>query len=241
MKINIPIGNSELRFTTFPNPSKWGNRKGAFVASVQYGNRVNPDKLAEIIAANSGKNEIEARAMLNYVCSAVFDEVAKGNFVDLGILQIGLSISGVLPTANAPFDEAKNKVNVTFRASKHLSSAVRKLKPINMTVVGDEKPILYEVMADGGPKKNVILPNVRIVANIVHAEINVDAADEGIWLETLDGEKVYKAEIVKTNRVTDYFRFNGELEPGKYRLAFYSRNGNPSAGVAVVKRIVEVM
>ena len=231
------VGSNELGFVALQNPSRWGEKKGSFVASVHYRERVNLDSLAAVIAKRSNRHIADVNAILNHLCSAVADEVAMGNFVDLGIVQIGLSISGTLKTINAPFDPAVNKVNVKAAPTRRLSAVAKSLKPVNVTAF--EKPIVHEVCPDGG-EPNTVIANVRIIVNLERAKIDLDAADEGIWLETLDGEKVHRAEVTYSDPAVAYFRFNEPIAPGKYRLAIYCRNGDPAAGISAVRRIVTV-
>jgi len=233
--------NTTISFTTHENKARQGAKKGPCIGYITHNGTLGGDSLAQTLAKKTGYTDIQARAFVGALADVVTEGLASGNAIDFGPFQLRLAIKGTFPAANAPFDPAKNRLEVFAMPSKALIAALANLAPENATPMS--KPQLDEVACEGCRKKNEIALGEKVVVNGESIRVNTAQADEGIWLESDAGEKLAKAEIVETGNARAVCVFAvGSVASGKYRLAVYTRAGGAASGqVAAIRRIVKVV
>jgi len=230
-----------IKFTTHANPSRQGMKKGPCIGRITHNGTLGGEVLVEALVAKTGFNPIQTDAFLNALAAVIPEGIAAGKIVDLGALQLRLSISGTFPSANAPYDPSVNRLEPYLVPGKSLMTAVNRLSPVNATTM--DRPWLYEVGCDGHRSLNEIGLGEAVSINGQNIRIDTSREDEGIWLEDDAFVKQVQAEIIATDSAHAVCKFlPGSLAPGKYRLALYTRDGTVANGqVAVVRRIVKVV
>ncbi|MDO5320211.1 MAG: hypothetical protein Q4G65_16410 [bacterium] len=244
MKIQSPI-----KFNTYASRTKLTS-KTTYVGKIEHNANLSLDQVVERMAARLRRSPAEVRYFIDALGECVKDELAEGNSMSLGWCRIGLSMTGPLAAANSPFGE-QNGLKVTMRAEKPLVEALGQLRPVND--FGDGGPRILSVaqwsadLNSGkggyvfGPKGEYLLtldgPR-RVLVCALGCNARPDVEDEGVWIESLDGEILLRGTIVESAMDICNFDLDGHLAPGDYRLVIAARGKNPEGGVTRATRVV---
>ena len=117
------------------------------------------------------------------------------------------------------------RLEVVATPSRAFRHCLKEMNVVNVNHIPD--PLLYELLEDGAEKLNTLhLPGKRIVLNGNMILIDGTHSDEGVWLESRDGNVISKAQVVYSDHSTCYFKFP-ELpkKMGTYVLVLSCRDG----------------
>jgi len=232
--------STKIKFVAIENHAHSDVKTGSCVASVVHNGIWTKEILAMEAAKRVGLTSIQANAFMDALNSVVCEGIATGNKVNFGPFSIGISMKGSLKVANDKFNSAKNALGVFFVPARALLRALADLEPENATVM--DRPWLWEVGSSGIRALNVVKIGARVVANGTNIRIDLGQEDEGVWLESMTGERLAKAEILTTEHTRLVCVFNGSVAPELCQLAVYTRDGGAANGaVGVVRRRVKVV
>lgn len=185
------------------------------------------DAMAGEFAQKAGIGVHEARMHISLFADYVMSALAEGKRMNFGGFELYLSMSGKIDGLNGKFDPSKNAITANIRERETLRAMLAELDPINVTEQGAGVAI-SSVLDERSKKENVLEAFAVCYASGGTFLVDAQRDDEGVWLERDDGEKVARAKVLQSTSTTLDFIFEEPLPPGVYRLAVFTRMGNPS-------------
>ena len=119
MSLNLKIQKRVLNFTK--------EKKQVYVATPDRGNVIGPDKIAELIAKDTGTRPAQVKMILGTLIDSMMSWLEEGHGVKLG------NFGSFMPTAKSASSEVPEEVGVkrmwvTFYASKQLKNRLDEVK-----------------------------------------------------------------------------------------------------------------
>lgn len=214
-----------LKYSTQPSKSKLLSGKPRYIGRVHHNQTLSREEIVKGLAEYMNVKEPMSAFYVEGLCGYMRQELARGNRLDFGDFSAEIIMEGGFPSANAPFDEAVNKLKVQMRAKKKLECCLESLAPENVS--GAEQSRINSVLQRNGGtgKYEEIATDGRreISSNGAEVKVHADVDDEGVWIENDEGEKLLRGEVFSTSAVTCDFYLEGHLDPGVYWLVIYSR------------------
>ena len=231
--------------THLSNLTKGG--KPCYQGRTQPGAKTGEDPIMERAARRCGNADA---AFMKCAVHAYFGEVAtefsKGNRVESAFFSGGVSVRGVVPTSDAPWDPERNALTVYLTPRGKLKDAVKGLTGENVTD-GAHTTIRSALQDQEGAVEGIFVETPGMLELLVLLAgagllVDVEAPDEGVsLLDPKTGEVRAVGRVTNATTTTLDCSFD-PVEPGQYVLAVFSRNGMGSAyGVAMAKRKVTVV
>ena len=217
----------EISFKTIESPSTMGGGEGKCRCSVIHKDVLSPDDIARDMAAMMRLDVVEARHCADVVATYIVRALSAGRRLNFGAFSLSLSIRGAVDGANGEFVPGVNSVCVNIQAGTELKEALGKLHPVNITDAGKEAPRITSVVDTATHAENTLSPGAKTLVAGAGLLVNTSAADEGVWLEA-GGRRVMRGVVTASSATTLDCVFGGGLEPGEYRLAVYTRCGDPT-------------
>jgi len=194
-------------------------------------------KLATIL----GWNEAKARFALDAYGQAVLDALSANKLVQAGPFVAKLAVRGSLPTMTSQPNKIDNPVVANITASGALANILKQITVVNNAEV--VAAAIYEVMQNGASGVNRIESTTgQIVITGTGLAIDLNAADEGVWIANKDTGAVVKTLSVSS---ADHGAIRCTIPSlpateGQYRLVIATRDGDTSKSVRTVTRMVQV-
>lgn len=118
MPVNVKVRKRTLYFTE--------EKKEIYVAEADRGNVIGPDKIAELIAKDTGARPAQVKMILNTLTDSMIAWIEEGHGVKLG------NFGSFMPSVKSASNEDPSKVGVkrtklTFYPSKTLADKVREV------------------------------------------------------------------------------------------------------------------
>ena len=193
------------------------------------------------IASICGYNEIVVGAVLDSMEKFICQSIQSGCKLDFGTFGVGLSVRANFPAANSPFDPSKHKLAVDIRPGVAMRKAIAKVVPSNITDVAEPR-IVGVISAKHQDTSNYfkILCGDECEMVGCNLPVNVTGPDEGVWLESRQGDRVATGRITRGDDTLIYFVFDGPIEIGEYWLVVGCRLAGANV-VATARRLVNVV
>lgn len=215
-----------LKYSTQPSKSKLLAGKPRYIGRVHHNQTLSREEIVKGLAEYMNVKEPMSAFYVDGLCGYMRQELARGNRLDFGDFSAEIVMEGGLPSANAPFDEAVNKLKIQMRAKKKLERCLESLAPENIS--GAEQSRIGSVVQQNGGTgeyEEITTDGRRkITANGADVKVHAEADDEGVWIEDDAGEKLLRGEVFSTSVTTCDFYLEGHLDPGAYWLVIYSRS-----------------
>lgn len=216
-----------IKFKSVSTSKKFGSGSKACHGQILHNETLGIDRMAEEFAKLASIGVHEARMYVSLFADYIVNSLGDGKLLKFGDFEIFLAMTGGIDGLNGRFDPAKNAITANMRAREGLRTALAGLEPMNVTDEGSR--VTISSVMDGRYKKDGVMG----AAEVGYAAggtflIDTEKDDEGVWLERGNGEKVARAKVLKSTSTTLDFKFEEPPSPGAYRLAVYTRMGNPA-------------
>lgn len=232
---------TKIKFKTVGANGRFSSGKGSCSGRIIHNGSLTIDNIAADFAKFAKIDVHDARFYATYFTDYIVKAVSDGKRLNLGPFSLYLSMKGRIDGANGKFDPERNSMELNIRAYDGLTAALAKLEPVNETL--DDETVHITSIMDGRRKENGVLT----LGETMYAAgwkflIDTSRDDEGVWLESESGEKILRARTIASTATTLDFAFDGETAPGEYRIAVYTRLGDPSRPApAVTRRKVKLL
>lgn len=232
--------NTEIKFVTSETREKNARGETRYQAQLRHNAVLGEKETKQAFAVYAGKHLSDAAYYVDALAEFIAKSVEEGLRLDFGGFSVGLKIRKGLKSANAPFDPDVNSVNVEMTPGRAIREAARTLRPVNVTDRTkwtidsncQQKPFeAYDCIATDGER--------TLSAVGCYPQINVGAADEGIWLEDDEGVRLLAGEVVRSGFGVTSYRLSGPIKRGYYWLVIQSRDD--ASTLVRVRRRISVM
>ena len=222
------IYESTVPFVTTRSRSKLVEGTKYF-GKIVHRRRLSKKDIIEGLAKSLYQHEPITEMFVNGLLAYMAEQLSQGYRLDFGDFSAELTVKGGFPSANAPFDPARNQIDVAMQAKKGLLAAVEKMKLENETAVdGSRIHTCYQKEPDMGESQILSSDGRRTITTNGHnVMVDASAPDEGAWIETRDGKRLLTGEIFNISSVHCDFYLEGHLDPGEYWLVICSRGETP--------------
>lgn len=217
----------EISFKTLASPSAMGGGDGRCRCCMIHRDVLTPGDIARDMATRMRLDVVEARHCADIVASYIVRALSDGFRLNFGAFSLSLSIRGSVDGANGDFVPGVNSVCVNIQAGQELKEALGKMRPVNVTTAQGESPRITSIIDTATRAENTVTPGAKILIAGINLLVDTAANDEGVWLEA-GGRKVVKGVVTAVGATTLDCMFGDGLEPGEYRLAVYTRCGEPT-------------
>ena len=195
-------------------------------------------------AKRVGMDSSVARFVGDLLLHQIGDELAEGRCVDMDdFVHAGLAVTGVFDAQNAQWDRAKHKVVPFFYAKGAMKDSIGGIVGENVT---EGNRCTIKRVLDTTAKIDNVITNMRgvlVYISGINTKISSWAADEGVWIEDMDGTVVANATIANSTMTTVDAVFDSlPLEKeGAYRIVVASRGGlGAEYGVSIARKQIAV-
>ena len=231
---------TEIKFKTVATPGGFRKDGSSCRGCVIHNKVLEMDEIGEDFARYAKLDPLTAQYYAKYFVDYMVYAVKNGYRLNLGAFSLFLTMKGKINGANGQFDREMNSLELNIASKKPMLDALASLEPTNITMDGETLRI--SSVMDALEKTDGVLTigeNVFVAGHTFL--IDTSRTDEGVWLETANGEKVLCAEVRASTATTLDCIFSGAVAPGEYRFVVSTRMGDPSRPIpAVVKRKVTV-
>ena len=234
----------EINFTT-ALPGGVEPKNGKYHCKVAHNRVIAPDEVAEDMAKKLHIDPLQAQLYLANVLAYIERSVEEGESINFGSFSLYISMKGTVEGANGDYDPEANALALNLRAGAKIKKALSSLKPVNATLEPDEKPAITRI-ADTSLKKEGVIsgePDAEVVitGRNLAMELTGEEGDEGVQLESKDGETVATGRVVEACTNVVRVKFDAAIPPGAYRIVIVTRNHRgPRTNPAVAKRELQV-
>jgi len=215
----------DIKFTASQTTSKLTAGKVCYQGQVIHNHTLDEAETREAFADYARLPIPMGNLAIDSVGAFIAEEIAKGNRLDFGAFSVGLKMRGGLPAANAPFNPKVNDLVVELTPGKGIKKATKYLKPVNATGAKYSYVFKTEQTSPYKMEDAFLATGTRtLIAFGGYIRINPAATGEGVWIENDVGDKLLKGRILPGSdacRVS--FELTGDVDPGLYWLAIYSR------------------
>ena len=214
--------------------------KTVYHGVVQTNGTFDKDVIAQRMAAKT-KQDV---ALWRYFIDALNNELAEallaGYRVNLGQLSTGFAIKGSFQSEDDRWDEKKHELIPTVRALDPLHSALKAVKPENITL--GLTCTVYSAMDSVTKRLSEITGTNLLLLQGLNLGVNTDNVDEFVALVDPETNAVKAtATVVKSDAQTIDCRFENPPAEGSYTLVVSCRNGAREAlkpAIAQIKNVV---
>lgn len=214
----------EIKFTTTRSKTNLNAGKTCYQGQLRHNAVLSPKETRKAFAEYCGEPESRTGRYLDSLGEFIAKKVATGYRLNFGSFGVTLKMLGGFKAANSTFDEDKNAVSVCLIPGKEIKTAVKMLKPVNVTedtrwnISSTLQRFPYEVY------DQIVAEGTRrfSVAGYI-PEVHAEKPDEGVWLENDAGEKVLVATISRSEFAVTDCTLEGSIERGDYWIVIQSR------------------
>lgn len=201
--------------------------------------RVDESRLAERFAAQLRVGVAEAQYFIDSLSGLIVKELQAGNQVDFPLVSFYPRLSGSLPAKDADPAGSGLYMQGCVRARRQLRDALKNcLKPVNVLSPG--RVTIHDVLDVDLQRRCVVgIGHVIHIAGI-NVEIDPDAPDEGVWLESSGGKVLARAEVFDSDLQTVSCRFTDPVPPGKCSLVLGNRANSKGGNYSLLTRRFEI-
>ena len=240
----------EINFTT-ALPGGVEPKNGKYHCKVAHNRVIAPDEVAEDMAKKLHIDPLQAQLYLANVLAYIERSVEEGESINFGSFSLYISMKGTVEGANGDYDPEANALALNLRAGAKIKKALSSLKPVNATLEPDEKPAITRI-ADTSLKKEGVIsgePDAEVVItgrNLAmsgwgEASRRAAGTDEGVRLESKDGETVATGRVLEACTNVVRVKFDAAIPPGAYRIVIATRNNRGTrTNPAIAKRELQV-
>jgi len=174
--------------------------------------------IKEMLKRGSTVTEADVRAVVTVLFEVVTDEVADGNFVNLPLVNIRPSVTGVFTSVGDSFDPSRHIKGATLSKGTAL---INKINAAKMEKISQPTPtpMLIEFTdINSGTTNSILTPGG--IGQIVGGELkfNPDNADEGIYFIAADNTPTKVAVLANRTEGKLMFSIPAGMASGTYRL-----------------------
>ena len=217
-----------------------------YIAHAIMHDRIPWEDVVTQIANNVGVKKSVVRFVIDELKAVIQENLAACNRVSIeGICDISLTVKGSFDTADAPFDPAKNRINIVFQPKGAMRTVFNGVTAKNTTE--GNRCRVTSVLDTVAKTEGKIQARDDEDPVVVYAAggtflVNTEAEDEGVWLEDLEGTVAVRGIVTASTATTLNCEFDELPEPGNYRFVVATRGGlGEGYGVSIAKRDVEVL
>ena len=233
--VEIPVTTSPCNLTKGGAP--------CFQLNVKGGKKMTQAEFIEAYAEKIGVDKERAEYLLNCHAKVLATALVQNKTINTGSLRGELVVLGSVDAPGAKLDKDVNIVQARLIPWGELKDAASELVAVNQTLTVEAA--FYTVQYGESTELNTIEgTDDPVKINGYGLKITEANADEGFWLESLDGTVVSeKATLVSNDHNTANITFATLPEDGQYRLICYTRDGEDKSeyGVVRLERIVRVI
>lgn len=234
----------EIKFKT----SLCNFRKGekpCYLAHVIMDDRVTWDDVVARVAETVGVRESVVKFVADELVQVLKSNLAESNRVSIeGMCDAGLSIKGSFETADAAFDPSKNRVNINFTPKGAMRTIFNGAVLTNITE--GNRCRITSVLDTVAKTEGVIQARDDEDPVVVYAAggtflVDIEAEDEGVWLEDAEGTLAVRGTVTASTATTLNCEFDELPQPGEYKFVVATRGGlGAGYGVSIARRAVTV-
>ena len=234
----------EINFTT-ALPGGVEPKNGKYHCKVAHNRVIAPDEVADDMAKKLHIDPLQAQLYLANVLAYIERSVEEGESINFGSFSLYISMKGTVEGANGDYDPEANALALNLRAGAKIKKALSSLKPVNATLEPDEKPAIARI-ADTSLKKEGVIsgePDAEVVitGRNLAMELTGEEGDEGVQLESKDGETVATGRVLEACTNVVRVKFDTAIPRGAYRIVIATRNNRgPRTNPAIAKRELQV-
>ena len=203
------------------------------------------DALTSGAARRIGMDE----ALMIYICELFLAQIeaslANGSRVEVeGVLNGGLSVQGVFDAANSPWERGKHRLAPYFNAKGAMKTVYSGAVGVNITE--GNRCRITSVLDTVAKTEGVIQARDDEDPVVVYAAggtflVDIEAEDEGVWLEDAEGTLAVRGTVTASTATTLICEFDELPEPGEYKFVVATRGGlGAGYGVSIARRAVTV-
>ena len=212
----------------------------AYTGHITHNRVLTIDDMAERYAERYRCSPQMARLTLDNLSDYIQYEIGKGNRLNFDGFSVALKMTGRFALGNEPYDKERNPIRVAMTPTKPLVDAAAKLTPVNVTerVYPMIDSIAHETVNPADGYERIRLDGTLTTMNATFCMVDPTRSDEGVWLTSLDGTVLLKAEIRKNTKVTCDVVFPvSPLQPGEYFIQVKCRGGRGYPLVSTRKKV----
>lgn len=188
---------------------------------------IKEDEFVGLLAAKAKQDKSEARFWCDNFAQTFATQLLANNAIDLGFLYAKLTVDGSLKSASDQPTKEGNPVRAAVWLKGDLAESVKSLDVVNTTITIEL--VLNSVQQDDAADLNLLTEaGKRVVLNVRNGKIDINADDEGVWLEK-NGTVVKTAVVDYSDSDVARVHFTELPEDGVYTLVISARNGEDSA------------
>lgn len=227
--------STEIKFKTVAMHGQFKPGQGGCAGRIIHNDALSMDGIAREFAQYAKIGEHEARLYASLFADWVVKAVGEGKRLNFDAFSLYLTMKGKIIGANGSFSPVNNSIELNILQREPLRKALAQLVPVNATL-DNESVRIVSVLDERHGKEGIVTKSATCYA--AGGTFLIDAArdDEGVWLEAASGAKVLRARIINSTATTLDFVLEGDAEPGRYRLAVYTRMGNSKRPAPAVAR-----
>ena len=172
----------------------------------------------------------DAIAAINAIEDTVVEILREGGTINLPLLNISFTVSGVFEGPLDNFDGKRHKLNIKLNKGVLLRETEKRIV-MEKTVAVTPQPIVLEVKDSLSGKVNEMLtPNGVIEVRGVNIKIVGEEPECGLWFTNEDG-KDEKATVFIENKPSAVIAVIPVLAPGTYQLKVVTQYTSSGSGV----------
>ena len=200
-----------------------GGAGGRYRPILQCGKTVMPEEFASVFSDALNKSVPYASFVLGTLRETIVCQLQSGRPVNLGWISFTPRLKGALEAKDA--SGKSDRLEVVATPSRAFRHCLQDMNVINVNQIAD--PLLYELQEYGQKDQNTLRhPGKLIVLNGANISIDGSHADEGVWLENADGDRVETGSVVHSDSASCRVTFNKLPEKkGMYVFVLSCRNG----------------
>lgn len=215
--------------------------KPCYQCSVQHNGTVTKDAVTDDISSQTGLRPAVVTCVLDLLIENLKKGYQNGQRINLGELAGGIVATGSFSGPEEKWDPAKHRLVPYLNTKGALRGCLEAYTPTNVTTGAkvSVKRVLDVVHAVEG--LIVGTADVAVQVSGMGLSVDVEAEDEGCWLEAKDGTVAATGQVTAAASTTLDVTFAALPPDGEYTLVVASRGGlDATYGVALGRRKVTV-